>query len=92
MSGVPEDVLPEGWDALSRADAEALAPPEDAKERVRLRVAATLGLAAGLGAAAGAIASAKSADNPQIPTTLGIRRTTSSSLSNGWAWLTSGAQ
>jgi hypothetical protein len=54
MSRPGEDALPEGWDLLSQADALALAPPDGAKERVRLRLAASLGLAAGLGAAAGA--------------------------------------
>ena len=60
MSGFADDSLPDGWDALSREDAEALAPPEGAKERVRLHLAATLGLAAGFGAA-GAVVGAASA-------------------------------
>ena len=58
MSGFEEGALPAGFDALVRADALALAPPEGAKERIRLRLAATLGLAAGLGAAGGVVASA----------------------------------
>jgi len=66
MSGFAGDALPEGWEALSRADAEALAPPEGAKERVRLQLAATLGLAAGLGAA-GAVATAASAGGAASP-------------------------
>jgi hypothetical protein len=60
MSGFADDSLPEAWDALSREDAEALGPPEGAKERVRLHLAATLGLAAGFGAA-GAVVGAASA-------------------------------
>ena len=68
MSGSGEDALPEGWDALSRADALALGPPEGAKERVRLQLAATLGLAAGLGAA-GAVATAAAAGSASsLPT------------------------
>jgi hypothetical protein len=58
MSGFEEGALPAGFAALLRADALALAPPDGAKERVRLRLAATLGLAAGLGAAGGVVASA----------------------------------
>jgi hypothetical protein len=60
MSGSPDTELPEGWDALSRADSEALAPPAGAKDRVRLQLVATLGVAAGLGAA-GAAGSATAA-------------------------------
>ncbi len=66
MSGFADDSLPEGWDALSRADAEALGPPDGAKERVRLHLAATLGLAAGFGAA-GAIVGAASAGAAASP-------------------------
>ncbi len=66
MSGTLDDGLPEGWEALSRADAEALAPPEGAKERVRLHLAETLGVAAGLGAA-GAVATALSAGGAASP-------------------------
>ncbi len=65
MSGIADD-LPEGWEALSRADAAALAPPEGAKERVRMQLAATLGVAAGLGAA-GAVATAASAGGGASP-------------------------
>lgn len=53
MSGQPPDELPPGWGDLGREDAEALAPPPGAKERVQHRVAMTLGLGAGfVGAAA----------------------------------------
>jgi len=41
------DELPLEWTELGRADAEALAPPDGAKDRVRERVALTLGLGAG---------------------------------------------
>jgi hypothetical protein len=58
MSGFEEGALPVGFDVLVRADALALAPPDGAKERIRQRLAATLGLAAGLGAAGGVVASA----------------------------------
>lgn len=71
MTGAFDDgALPERWEALSRADAEALAPPADAKERVRLRMATTLGLAAGLGAAAGSAAGAGAAS--ALPTAEGV--------------------
>jgi hypothetical protein len=60
MSGLDEEALPAGWDVLCRADALALAPTEGAKQRVRLRLAATLGVAAGLGAAGGLAAGAAS--------------------------------
>ena len=43
--------LPEEWADLGRADAAELAPPPEAKERVRGRVALTLGLGAGFLAA-----------------------------------------
>lgn len=66
MSPYAEDALPEGWDVLSRADALALAPPDGAKERVRLRLAASLGLAAGLGAAAG-VATASAGAGSSVP-------------------------
>jgi hypothetical protein len=61
MTGVPVDGLPEGWEALSREDADALAAPLGAKERVRLKLALTLGASAGLGAAAGLAASGTTA-------------------------------
>jgi hypothetical protein len=63
MSGFSDEALPEGWDALCIADTLALSPPTGAKDRVRLHVAATLGLAAGLGAA-GAVATAASSPAP----------------------------
>lgn len=66
MSPYAEDALPEGWDVLSRADALALAPPDGAKERVRLRLAASLGLAAGLGAAVG-VATASAGAGSSVP-------------------------
>jgi hypothetical protein len=47
------DRLPEGWDDLVRADAEALGPPEKAKDRVRRRLEVTLGITALAAAAAG---------------------------------------
>jgi len=68
MSGPAEGALPEGWEALSRADALALGPPEGAKERVRLHVAATLGLAAGLGAAGAVATSAAAGGATSFPT------------------------
>jgi hypothetical protein len=68
MSGFAEDALPEGWEALSRADALALGPPEGAKERVRLHLAATLGLAAGLGAAGAVATSAAAGSAGSLPT------------------------
>jgi hypothetical protein len=49
MSGEPPNGLPDDWEALGRADAEALAPPAGAKDRVRAQVALTLGLGAALG-------------------------------------------
>ncbi|MGO9830377.1 MAG: hypothetical protein ACLPJH_09565 [Myxococcaceae bacterium] len=66
MSDAVDNGLPEGWEALCRADAEALAPPEGAKERVRMHLAETLGVAAGLGAA-GAVATAVSAGGGAAP-------------------------
>ena len=67
MSDFVETPLPEDWDALCRADALVLAAPEGAKERVRLRLAASLGLAAGLGAAAGAVATAGGSAASSLP-------------------------
>jgi len=46
--------LPPDWDALGREDAEALGPPDGAKERVQRRVALTLGLGAAFVAATAA--------------------------------------
>jgi hypothetical protein len=68
MSGTAEDALPEGWETLSRADALALGPPEGAKERVRLHLAATLGFAAGLGAAGAVATSAAAGGASSFPT------------------------
>jgi TolA-binding protein len=51
VSAHPPDDLPPDWEELGREDAEALGPPDGAKERVGRRVAVTLGLGAGLVAA-----------------------------------------
>jgi TolA-binding protein len=51
VSAKPPDDLPPDWEELGREDAEALGPPDGAKERVGQRVAVTLGLGAGLVAA-----------------------------------------
>jgi hypothetical protein len=50
VSAQPPDDLPPDWEELGREDAEALGPPDGAKERVGRRVAVTLGLGAGLAA------------------------------------------
>jgi hypothetical protein len=68
MSGLGEDALPEGWEALSREDAVALGPPAGAKERVRLQLMATLGLAAGLGAAGAVATGAAAGSASSLPT------------------------
>lgn len=61
MSGQLPDGLPPGWEALGREDAEALAPPRGAKERVQQRVAFTLGLGAGFVAATAVTSTAAAA-------------------------------
>ena len=44
MSERRNDGLPADWEELGREDADALAPPPGAKERVQRHVATTLGL------------------------------------------------
>jgi hypothetical protein len=61
VSGQLPDGLPPEWEALAREDAEALAPPHGAKERVQRRVAFTLGLGAGFIAATAVTSTAAAA-------------------------------
>jgi TolA-binding protein len=61
VSALLPDDLPPGWEDLGREDAEALSPPDGAKERVGRRVAATLGLGAGIVAATAASTTAAAA-------------------------------
>ncbi len=61
MSDWPTDGLPPGWADLAREDAEALAPPDEAKQRVQRRIAVTLGLGAGFAAATAASSTAAAA-------------------------------
>jgi len=61
VSERPNGDLPPEWEDLDREDSASLAPPAGAKDRVRRRVALTLGLGAGFLAATGASSSAAAA-------------------------------
>jgi len=61
MSEGRNDGLPPDWEELGREDADALAPPPGAKERVQRQVAMTLGLGAGFIAAAAATSTSAAA-------------------------------
>src|SRR5215468_8081387 len=61
MSEGRNDGLPPDWEELAREDADALAPPPGAKERVHRHVATTLGLGAGFAAATAATSTSAAA-------------------------------